>query len=80
MFFSPGCPSASAEDDAGADHKAEVIPSAIVMYLVHMYAVSKERNYECERGDETMPESPEKSRVGAKFIGDTFRWVPPGET
>ena len=59
--------SAAAENDP-CTNNTEVIPTTVIVHFVKVDIVSKQRNKESEGGDESMPESPEKTSIYTKFI------------
>src|SRR3970040_1701998 len=44
------------EEDAGAEHEAEVVPVPVVVDLVEVHVVGEQRDDEGDGGDEAVPE------------------------
>ena len=49
------------KDDAGADAEPEIVPSAVVVKLVHADSLLKRFNDKSERGNQSVPETTEKA-------------------
>lgn len=79
-FLRLGCTAATAEQDTGTEYEAKVIPVAVIMHLVHMDPVGKQRYDEGERSYDPVPKPPQKSCALTQVIGYLFQWVALGKT
>lgn len=69
---------AAGQEEAGSQHKSEIVPVAVVVDLVDIDAVHKKRQDEGDGGDQPMPDADEETCGFAVTGGDILDRVRAG--
>jgi hypothetical protein len=69
------CRSSSDTSDSDTPEEAEVVPSAVVVHLIDVHVVGKQRDDECNRGDETLPQAEPESCDLPASIRNVYRRI-----
>ena len=73
-------PAAASEEDASSEHEPEVVPVAVVVDVVHVHAVGKQRDDERNWGNDPVPSTEPKPGEVATGIDHADRRVGSGRT